>query len=67
MKDIFVGVRIDNIKPWFNNHKRVLENLGYPKKNTRIVYAIQDNVYSKTIAREIKAFKEKPKKNNRVR
>jgi MoaA/NifB/PqqE/SkfB family radical SAM enzyme len=57
-KSIFVGIRIDNTQPWFAQHKRVVENLNYPKENLRIVYAIQDNVYAKTIARELKAFKE---------
>jgi len=57
-KDIFVGIRIDNIHPWFDRHKQVIRDINYPKDNMRFVYSIQDNVYKKTIAEEIKKLKD---------
>ena len=66
LKDIFVGIRLDNIHPWFNQHLYVVKNLNYPKENLRIVYSLQDNVYTKSIAEKLKIFKDESKLNIEV-
>lgn len=57
-KSIFVGIRVDNKKPWFNQHLYVVNNLEYPKENLRFVYSLQDNAYTKSIAEDIKKFRD---------
>jgi hypothetical protein len=57
-KSIFVGVRLDNIHPWFGQHLKVINSLNYPKDKLRIVYSLQDNVNVRTVAEKLKQFKD---------
>jgi MoaA/NifB/PqqE/SkfB family radical SAM enzyme len=65
-KSIFVGIRLDNINQWFPQHLYVVKNLPYPKDKLRIVYSLQDNVYTKSVAEKLKAFRDESKLNIEV-
>jgi hypothetical protein len=66
MKNIFVGIRIDNINPWFDKHVNVINNLGYPKDNLRFVYSVKESVYAKSVAEKLKEVRDNNKLNLEV-
>lgn len=65
-KSIMVGVRLDNIHPWFNQHLSVINNLNYDKDKLRIVYSLQDNVNTRNMAEKLKQFRDESKLNIEV-